>query len=176
MSREGRKNMQLRINNISIRDFEADDINKKVEIINDELNNKFLHYNLPLEYENTLKWYNNKDNSNRLDCSILYDNQVCGFIGLLSIDKKNNKAEYYICVDHNFSGKNIGTDATKLLLEYAFNELKLERIYLFTEENNSKAQHLFEKVGFKQEGLLYNDLIYNNRKINRYVYAIVKES
>ncbi|MBR4618648.1 MAG: GNAT family N-acetyltransferase [Bacilli bacterium] len=167
--------MEKRSNNITIRSFSECDISKKVEIINNSSNNKFLHYDLPLQYEKTLSWFNKiKDNNNRLDLTILLDNTIVGFIGLLGIDNINKKAEYYICVDSQFNGKGIGTTSSLLLLDYAFNELSLEKVYLFTEEQNIKAQHLFEKIGFVKEGLLRNDIIYNNRIINRFSYSILK--
>ena len=172
---KGQRKMQKEKSNVVIRNFKENDINKKIKIINDSSNNKYLHYDLPLQYDKTLNWFNKiKDNKNRLDLTILYDNTIVGFIGLLGIDNTNKKAEYYICVDSSFNGKGIGTIASYLLIDYAFNELGLEKIYLFTEEENVKAQHLFEKIGFVKEGLLKNDIIYNNRIINRYAYGILK--
>ena len=169
------KKMELKSNKIIIKDFEEEDIKAKINIINNPLNNTFLHYDLPLEYEKTLQWFKNKKTSNRLDCTIIYDNKVCGFIGLLNIDNKNSKAEYYICVDNSFNGKGIGTIASKLLLEYAFDDLKINKIYLYTEENNKKAQYLFEKIGFHKEGMLKDDVKNNNKFVNRYYYGIWKE-
>lgn len=168
--------MEKTLKEITLRNFCEDDISNKVRIVNDEKNNKYLHYDLPLEYEKTLNWFNiNKNNSNRLDLTILYKNEVAGFIGLLGIDKKNKKAEYYICVDNTLSGKGIGSISTKMILDYAFNELELNKVYLFTEIDNEKAQHLFEKMKFHKEGLLKNDIIFNNRNVSRYVYGICKE-
>ncbi len=166
--------MRLQQNEIEIVDFLESDINSKINIINTSNNNKYLHYDLPLRYEDTLKWFKNKNNTNRLDCTIRYNNQICGFIGLLNIDRKNCKAEYYICVDYNFSGKKIGYIASKLLIEYAFTNLLLNKIYLYTEVENTKAQYLFEKIGFIKEGLLKNDIIYKNKNVSRYVYGIFK--
>ena len=162
---------------VAIRKFTTDDITLKVEWINDPKNNKYLHYDLPLEIEKTSKWFERiKDSETRFDGVIEYDNIPVGLIGLLDVDAKNKKAEYYICLgNHDYKGKGIAKIASRLLLEYAFNHLKLEKVYLFTEEDNLSAWNLFEKIGFKREGLLKNDLIYNNRKISRYVYGILKE-
>lgn len=168
--------MEKRIDKVILRDFCENDIEAKVRIINDEKNNKYLHYDLPLEYEKTLNWfYKIKDNTNRKDLTILYDGVIAGFIGLLGIDEKNKKAEYYICVDSDFSGKGIGKNSTKILLDYAFNDLNLNKVYLFTEKDNERAQLLFEKMGFEKEGLLKNDIIFNNRKVSRYAYGICKD-
>ena len=47
--------MIIENNNILIRKFKYEDIEAKVRIINDEKNNRFLHYDLPLEYNKTSK-------------------------------------------------------------------------------------------------------------------------
>ncbi|MBR0431279.1 GNAT family N-acetyltransferase [Candidatus Saccharibacteria bacterium] len=163
-------------NQIAIRNFLKKDIPLKVEMINKKDNNKFLHYDLPLKEEKTLAWFENaKNDTSRLDLTILYDDKIAGMIGLLNIDKRNKKAEYYICVDKAFSGKGIGTIASNLLFEYAFDKMKLNKIYLFTEKNNIIAQRLFEKLGFRKEGLLKDDMIYNDKLINRFAYGLCRD-
>ena len=168
--------MKLTSGNITLRPFTETDIEYKVRYINETHNNKFLHYDLPLTITGTKKWFQSlSGRTDRIDLTILSDDNVAGFIGLLSIDNKNKKAEYYICVDHGFAGRGIGKTASKLLIDYAFTELDLNKIYLYTEQDNIPAQKLFEKIGIKQEGLLKDDIIYNGRKINRYAYGICKE-
>jgi len=159
---------------VYIRKFEESDIPYKIKWINDEKNNKYLHYELPLQYDKTLEWFKNIQNrEDRADYTIVYKNNPVGLIGLLNIDKKNKKAEYYICLgEEKYKGKGIAFFATKLLLDIAFKKLGLNKVYLFTEKDNIRAQKFFEKVGFKKEGLLKHDLIHNGRKIDRYVYGI----
>lgn len=159
---------------ITIRKFGKADIENKVKWINDLNNNQYLHYNLPLEYKKTLEWYlANVSNNNRYDAVIEADGVAVGIIGLLEIDYKNLKAEYYITLgEQNYKGKGISYKASLLLLEYAFFELKINKVYLYTEVDNIPAQRLFEKVGFKKEGLLKEDLIYNGRKVDRFFYGI----
>lgn len=159
---------------IKIRKFCEIDIENKVKWINNSNNNKYLHYNLPLERKKTSEWYlANVCNNNRYDAVIEVDGIAVGLIGLLNIDYKNLKAEYYITLgEENYKGKGISYKASLLLLEYAFSELKINKVYLYTEVDNIPAQRLFEKVGFKKEGLLKEDLIYNGRKVDRFFYGI----
>lgn len=169
--------LRLQNDKVVVREFRKEDIPNKVKWINDPENNTYLHYDLPLEYDKTLLWFERiKDNENRLDAVIEYKGIPMGLIGLLGIDKRNLKAEYYICIGESaYKGKGIAKNASKLLIDYAFDALKLNKIYLYTEQDNIQAQKLFEKLGFKKEGLLEQDLIYNGRKVNRYMYGILKE-
>lgn len=159
---------------ISIRKFKESDIEKKVEWINNPLNNAYLHYDLPLKTEKTKLWFKKiKYDINRYDAVVEVDGIPCGLLGLLNIDKVNKKAEYYIAMgETDYKGKGVAKQASKLLLEYAFNELKLNRIYLYTETGNIAAQRLFEKLGFVCEGKIVNDLYFQGKYIDRYIYAI----
>jgi len=163
--------------NIVLRKFRLEDVAQKVEWINNPSNNTYLHYDLPLEYDKTEIWFNKvKDLNTRLDLVIEYNNVPVGLIGLLSIDSINKKAEYYICMgEHKFKGCGIATNASIQLFAYAFNDLQLNRIFLYTEKENIPAQKLFEKLGFVQEGLIKHDLIYNGRTVDRYIYRMLKE-
>lgn len=161
---------------ITIRKFEREDIPKKVEWINNPENNEFLHYDLPIEVEKTQRWFdNNLGRMDRYDAVIEADGVPCGTIGLLNIDRKNSKAEYYIAMGETYlKGKGVSTQASKLILEYGFRELGLNRIYLFTEVENILAQRLFEKVGFVKEGRIRLDITSHGRFVDRYVYGIVR--
>ncbi|MEG0034725.1 GNAT family N-acetyltransferase [Anaerorhabdus sp.] len=162
---------------VILREFEERDIELKVKWINDFNNNQFLHYDLPASVERTREWFNGKDNSKRVDCTIEYNGIPVGVIGLLRIDNINRKAEYYITVgDTSFKKKGIGAKATKAIVEYGFNVLKLNKIFLNVDSENKSAIKLYEKVGFKQEGHFVEDL-YSKRK-NRFIdrdrYSVIK--
>jgi RimJ/RimL family protein N-acetyltransferase len=163
--------------NIAIRRFEEKDIPYKVKWINDEGNNKYLHYDLPLREDKTLTWFRGlKNRPDRVDYTITYNGSPIGLIGLINIDQRNRRAEYYICLgEKKYKGKGIAQIASKILIDKAYRKFKLSRLYLYTETGNIRAQRLFEKIGFKKEGLIKNDLIYNGRKIDRYVYGLSLE-
>lgn len=161
---------------VHIRKFERNDIPNKVEWINNPQNNRFLHYDIPLEIEKTQRWFDsNIGRKDRYDAVIEADGIPCGTIGLLSIDQKNSKAEYYIAMgETSLKGKGISTKASKILLDYAFKELGLNRIYLYTEIDNIPAQRLFEKLGFIKEGCVRNDIISHGKYADRYIYGLLK--
>ena len=74
-----------------------------------------------------------------------------------------------------YKGKGVAITATKLLLEYAFSVLMLNKVYLFTEIDNIAAQKLFEKAGFIKEGCLKKDLFSNGKYVDRFCYGMCKE-
>lgn len=161
---------------ISLRDFTTDDISLKVQWINDPRNNKYLHYEIPLEYDKTLKWYHERNLERRLDCIIEYEGVPVGLIGLLEIDSYHRKAEFYICLgESQYKGQGIAKTATRLLLKYAFCELALNKVYLNVDLDNDVACRLYERSGFTCEGCFKKDMIHRGHYIDRKRYAILVE-
>lgn len=167
--------MHKTIDLVTLRDFKETDVELKVEWINNPDNNQYLHYDIPIEYEKTLRWFHQKDNDHRVDCIIEYNNEPIGVIGLLSIDEDNKKAEYYITVGNTeYQGRGIATKATMLVLEYAFLDLGLNKVYLTVDADNKKACILYERVGMMCEGVFREDLTRHGRLIDRKRYAILR--
>ena len=168
--------MQIKNDDILIRDFKKEDIKIKIEWINNSENNTFLHYNIPLNYDDTLNWYINKNNLQRRDCIIEYKSVPVGLIGLLQIDNINKKAELYITIGNTeYKRKGIAFKSINIILEYGFCELNLNKIYLNVDADNLPACNLYEKVGFKQEGYFVKDLMHKNKLIDRKRYALLKQ-
>ena len=160
---------------IEIRKFLKKDIKNKIRWINDNENNTYLHYNLPLVFENTIEWYEkNKKNNKRYDMVIEYNNIPVGVIGIINIDKK--KGEYYITLgEKKFKRKGISFIASKKILDYAFNDLKLEKVWLCVDEKNIAARKLYEKIGFRLEGILIKDIYFKGEMINRCMYGLCRD-
>ncbi len=163
--------LQLQFDKVVVREFTEDDIPNKIKWINDPENNTYLHYDLPLEYDKTLSWFENKSD-NRFDFVIEYDSFPVGLVGLINIDKISLKSEFYISMGEcAYKGKGIATIATKLVLQYAFGVLQLNKVYLNVDEENIAACKLYEKCGFRQEGRFEQDLWHRGKLISRLRYA-----
>lgn len=79
--------------------------------------------------------------------------QTVGIVSLINIDYKNRSAECIIDIGaKDMWGKGVGTAAVSLILEFAFLELNLHRVYLQVFSFNKKAIKLYEKTGFIYEG------------------------
>ncbi len=159
---------------VEIKRFIETDIPYKVNWINNEKNNQFLHYDLPLTNEKTAQWYQAaRKDPLRADFTIFYKDKPVGLIGLLHIDQKDSSAEFYITLGEcQLRGKGIASRASKLLLAYAKNEIGLKFLYLYTEVGNYEAQMLFERIGFLKQGLVENEFEYRGRSISRFFYKV----
>lgn len=87
--------------------------------------------------------------------SPLEDQKIIGHVGLYKIDHRIRSAEFAILIgDREFWGRGLGKTATLFALEFAFFQLNLNRISLQVLANNDRAVSLYQKVGFKREGIL----------------------
>lgn len=161
---------------VTIRRFERSDIPKKVEWINDPRNNRYLHYDVPISVEGTERWFDGvSGRQDRYDAVIECDGTPVGTIGLLDIDRRNSKAEYYIAMGEvAYKGRGVAKSASKLLLRHAFETLGLNRVYLMTEAGNLAARSLFERIGFVREGVARQDVASGGGYADRVIYGMTR--
>jgi RimJ/RimL family protein N-acetyltransferase len=81
--------------------------------------------------------------------------QLIGYAGITSISSINRSGEYYILLgDKSSWGKGYGTEATRLIVNYGFVSLHLNRIMLTVYSGNTGGIKAYKKAGFQQEGVL----------------------
>lgn len=162
---------------MKIRKIEEKDLEERVVWMNNPKIYKSMHYDIPVSYENTLKWYHkNKDNQSRFDMVFEHeDGRIAAMGGLTTIDPLIKKAEFYIFVDPESQGKGIGSVASALLCRYGFESLGLRKIYLHTNESNLGARKTYEKIGFKLEGVLRSEAIVDGRNEDRLYFGIMPD-
>ena len=73
------------------------------------------------------------------------------FIGNIEFfNRKEDEAEWGIAVTASMQNKGYGKEALRRSIEYGFNELGLNRIYLGVYVKNPRAIHVYESCGFKE--------------------------
>ncbi|HHH41973.1 MAG TPA: N-acetyltransferase [Chloroflexi bacterium] len=101
---------------------------------------------------------------------------LLGNCGLRNIDWKNRCASFGIFIGNKrFWGKGYGTEATRLLLRYAFEELNLHRVELEVYDFNTRAIRAYEKAGFRREGTRRQALYREGSWHDIHLMAILKE-
>lgn len=80
------------------------------------------------------------------------EEEPIGVIGLTNIKQTNGSADLSVIVgDEKDRDKGLGTEAIRVLLRYAFEDLGLERVNLSVFDFNEPAIRAYEKLGFKRE-------------------------
>lgn len=99
-----------------------------------------------------------------------------GGCGINKIDWKNRVATVGIYIgDKDFRGKGYGTEAMRLLVDFIFNQININRIQLFVFSFNERAIKSYKKNGFIEEGRLKQSVFRNGRYYDEVVMAILRE-
>ena len=97
-----------------------------------------------------------------------------GNIGLTSINKILRSCSLGILMSRKFQRKGYAYMGMKLVLKFAFENIKLNRVFLGVVEWNLAAIKLYEKIGFKYEGL-QREAFHNDGKFyGLKMYSILK--
>ena len=106
----------------------------------------------------------------------LEEDHLVGFIDLEGSMFPHGDAFVGIGVgEREFWGKGYGTDAMKVILRYAFQELNLRRVSLDTFEYNPRAIRSYEKAGFVHEGRARDFLYREGQRWDMLFMGILRE-
>src|SRR4051794_34326906 len=80
------------------------------------------------------------------------DSTPVGTVGLFKISHSHGTAEFGIAIGER-RGQGLGTEATRLVLDFAFHVLELRNVLLETLEYNVAAITAYERAGFRRVGV-----------------------
>lgn len=132
--------------------------------------------NEPPTMQDELDWYHvTRENPDSVLWSIeTIDGQLIGSLEL-RLTLAHRRAELGISIhDKTQWSKGYGTDAVRLVLDYAFDELELNRVELTTDEDNARGLRCYEKCGFQREGLLRQHRLVEGRLGNTVAMSVLR--
>jgi RimJ/RimL family protein N-acetyltransferase len=85
----------------------------------------------------------------------LTDGKLIGLVRLGGAEPETGCAEFDIYLgEKEYWGRGYATDATRTMCRYGFEKMRLHKISLTVVTENHSAHHVYEKVGFVDEGRL----------------------
>lgn len=103
------------------------------------------------------------------------NDEYLGTVSLKHIDQKNKNAEYAICFRRCAHGTGAASYATEQILRIAFEQLQLEKIYLYLYSVNERANRFYQKAGFTLEGRQRCQTLHADAFVDVIWYGILKE-
>lgn len=95
------------------------------------------------------------DDAYRFVICDLQDDTPLGRLDVFDIDRQNGNCAFGITLgEPDRWGQGLGTDAVNAVVDFAFGELRMERVWLDTDADNRRAQAAYRKAGFREEGRL----------------------
>jgi diamine N-acetyltransferase len=103
------------------------------------------------------------------------DGAAVGTCALMDISHRHARATFGILLGER-RGQGLGTDATRLTLDWAFNVLSLRNVLLTVNPWNAGAIRAYEKAGFKLVGRRRDALVAHGRRWDEiYMDAVADE-
>jgi len=129
--------------------------------------------------EDQIKWYEDvmmKDSTwHHFVVKPINADKIIGVAFLNHIHSVYRTGEFGLTLgDPEFRGKGYGKDMLLTLLKYGFTELNLNRIWCEVYSNNSSI-HLYRKIGFKDEGILRENVFKEGKYLDSYVLGMLKK-
>jgi RimJ/RimL family protein N-acetyltransferase len=161
---------------ISLRPLEHSDLATSIKWLNDAEIMRLLGRRHQLSMAEEEKWYDDylKSGKSRIFAIEEENGKHIGNIGIHNIDNENRSASLGIVIGEKERwGRGYGTDALVTILRYAFKELGLHKVSLRVFQNNERAIKSYKGCGFKQEGMMREQVFKDGRFHNLFAMSIL---
>jgi RimJ/RimL family protein N-acetyltransferase len=123
-------------------------------------------------------WYASRgDQTDRLDLAVV-DRRTGSYAGevvLNDLDEDNLSCGFRIALGPSARGRGLGTEATRLIVGYAFEVVGLHRVELEVYAFNPRARAVYEKVGFVHEGVRRDALRWDGGWVDAITMSILAD-
>ncbi len=173
------KNPFLIGNQIYLRAIEAADAELLTSYINDQDVIRTLNRFRPAnqgQQEDFIRTANEDKSCIFLGIVTKEEDHLIGTLGLHGMEYKDRCGTFGIYIgDKDQWGKGYGGEATRMILDYGFGTLNLNRIELTVYENNERGIRAYERAGFKIEGRFRKKKYREGRHLDMILMGILKE-
>lgn len=127
--------------------------------------------------ENVEKWYSTRaEHDDRIDLSIIEraTGEWAGEVVLNELNVHNQSCGFRIVLQGpRFYGRGLGSEATRLVVDYAFGVVGIHRIELQVYAFNPRARHVYEKIGFVHEGTMREALLWDGEWVDCHLMGML---
>jgi ribosomal-protein-serine acetyltransferase len=116
----------------------------------------------------------NEKNGTGIAAIIERRGEVCGVVGLDSIDVKNRSSDIGYWLREDLQGLGLATRAVACLADYAFTELGLNRLGILAAPENRRSRAVADRLGFREEGILREAERHGDRSTDLVSYTLLR--
>jgi len=128
------------------------------------------------------KWFDDKikkdDKTIMFSIRDLKNNVLIGCCGLVYINWKDRHADLSLYIGKNdlyIDDNGLAEESCKLLLDYAFSDIGLNKVWTEIYEFDQKKYNLFEKIGFSQDGILRQNYWFEGKWWNSIILSFLNK-
>lgn len=170
----------LKGNLIGLTAVEKTDIKQLMDWRNNAENRKYFREYRELNMTMQEQWFQQKviNDQNTIMFSIrrLNDNELLGCCGFVYINWVHRHADLSLYIgweDVYIDEVGYAEDACRVLLNYGFEELGFNKVWTEIYEFDDRKRKLYDKIGFKQDGLLRQNYYSDGRWFDSRILSIL---
>ena len=170
------KNSHLESEHLFLRPISIEDTEDMHEYTADEETTKFL-YHAHKDLDQTKKMIENyfmKEPAGKYAIVLKESNKMIGAIEF-RIHEWNKSGELGFTLNRCFWGKGYITEASKVVLDLAFNTLGLERVFAESHVQNAASAKVMQRLGMTHEGTMRKNHMIKGTLVDSVYYSILKE-
>ncbi|WP_372621712.1 GNAT family N-acetyltransferase [Alteromonas stellipolaris] len=158
---------------VTLRNFNDNDIDRLVHILNDEVVTEFLSTKIPYPYTSAdAAWWVNEGSQSGIIKAISYDDVLVGCIGVNRGQfeyERSGEIGYWL--DKQYWRKGITSEAIRQMTDFVFAHTNIVRIFGAVFAGNHASMQLLLKSGFNEEAILKKAIYKNGRFYDKHVFA-----
>jgi ribosomal-protein-serine acetyltransferase len=108
-----------------------------------------------------------------LSLGIWVEGDLAGVVGLGDVQAPNRSAMIGYWLGAGYVGRGLATDAVRVLLDYAFDELGLNRVEITCPSENAPSRAIPERLGFQQEGIRRQMIWLRDKSLDIVIYGML---
>jgi ribosomal-protein-serine acetyltransferase len=167
---------------ITLRAWKESDIERGFEVVmrNQDHLQQFMHWMSPdYSIDSSRKFMSEgiakQKAGESLGLGIFRGEDLLGSIGFVGFDWRSRRTEIGYWISKDEEGKGTITRATKLLIDYAFDELNMNRIEIRCSAENVRSAAVPERLGFEKEGYLRQAEFRNGHMHDFLIFGLLRE-
>ena len=102
--------------------------------------------------------------------------KMIGLIGHYRLQPENHRCEIGYMILPEYNGKGITTEATKVVLEYGFDDLQMHSIEAVIDPENIASERVLQKNGFVKEAHILENELYDGKFWDTVIYSLLKRN
>jgi RimJ/RimL family protein N-acetyltransferase len=170
--------LTLRTERLVLRPLTLDDVDLLWADISDPEISRQMAWEAHTDRSQTIDFIENevarRETGKGITWAVFKDGSFCGLFSLIGLVLKHraltyNKAELAYWVSRKYQRQGIMTEAGRRVLQYAFGELKLHKLFVSHFSNNVASENLIKRLGFRYVGEqveeFQKDGVWHNHKL-----------
>ena len=160
---------------ITLREYKKADVDRLVELANNENVSRYLVYTFPYPYkkQDAEWWIEEGATANNSVTKVIDYNGI--FVGSVGITPQNgwkeHSAEIGYWLGEKYWGKGIATESLRMMTEIGFSELEFRKLFAPVLGPNKASMRVLDKCGYILEGVFKQDVYKGGNYQDGYYFA-----